>query len=537
MVSAIRDAKNDPAWDPTGLNLVTEAAKAGLNPSTVVGSALTTLNGLREADRAAAVTSPTAIQSFTGTPGNTAQGAGSAAGAAAAVAAGIAPPASGFIGTTGVYSQVSASTNPNHPPGTFISDIKSGGPEGQTIATQTHNPGNGYSSWSDSRGTTTTEGGVVTGYTPNNNPFAPGTTYATTADGSIVAVGLGTALDANGHVAGGRSISGAELSFARSELSRQAEETGNTTGVTQANFGLANSTCFLAGTLISTPFGPKAIETLSPLDKVYSYNEKTGQKQISNFKKLDINFVDEYLIINNQIKTTIYHPFYTVQTLSLRGAERRGNLDKNNQDRDANARDDRLITIRADELKLGDILQNENGKYIPVYSIEKVSAPGTTVYNLMSVSPNNNFFAEGILVHNYGADVTNDGSEDPGAGGNPYNPDGSYTDSWAETGGWNPDMFSASDISPGELGGTMGGGDYSPEEAGGGKAAFNGTNGGDGQGWSDGSGNNSVDSSAEASSSNVDSSDDSGNSGGGNDSGYSDVSNDQSSDNSGNSQQ
>lgn len=145
-------------------------------------------------------------------------------------------------------------------------------------------------------------------------------------------------------------------------------------GNTSAASGMPS--CFLAGTLISTLNGFIPIEKLRPGDKVYSYNEKTGRKEVADFVELDINFVEEYLIINNKINASIYHPFYKVT--------------KNG-----------LETVRADELIIGDILQSEEGSFVPVSSIEHVPAPKTTVYNLLGVTPHNNFYAEGILVHNY----------------------------------------------------------------------------------------------------------------------------------------
>ena len=426
----------------TGRDLAQMAAERGIS--------ITQLNTARSEQGLPTISSPFSAQSGQSGPAGTPA---SAPTAAAAVAPGIATPQSGFIGNTGVYSQVTQ----NLGNGTFISEIKSGGPEGATIATQTHNPAAGTSTWTDDRGTTFTQGGAVTGYTPNTNTYAPsGTTYALDTAGNIVAVGYGTPVDANGRVAEGRSISGAELGFARDQLSRQDTETANTTGArTGTDFANANSTCFLPGTLISTPTGPTPIETLAPGDKVFSYNEKTGAKQISDFTELDINFVDEYLIINNQIKTTIYHPFYTVIPHLMRDPE--------NTAWAASVGMTKLKTIRADALQIGDIMQNESGKRIPVYSIEKVVAPKSTVYNLMNVSPNNNFFAESILVHNYDwsppsmdADPNQTGAspDDPGSF---FSENLSHPDTARGGGGGGNDYSADNPISGGEIGGNVGG--------------------------------------------------------------------------------
>lgn len=146
--------------------------------------------------------------------------------------------------------------------------------------------------------------------------------------------------------------------------------------------------CFLAGTLISTPEGPKAIETLKPGDKVYSYNPENGRKEISKLGELDINPAAEYLIINNKLNITKYHPTFIKTAAGIKD-------------------------LRADELKLGDELISDNGKTVLITSIASVKAK-TTVYNLLRVSPNNNFFAEGILVHNSNYDNEPLGYQDPG---------------------------------------------------------------------------------------------------------------------------
>jgi hypothetical protein len=435
MVSAIRDAKNDPDWNPAGLNLVNEAAKAGLNSSNVVGSALNTLNGLRSADGAAAVTNATSIQSFTGAAGNTSQSTATAPSTTTAAAASVAVSlpslgasmsfGNGMTSTITGYNDLNSTRAGYEGFSSTITDAS-----GTVVATQISDPSSGRSEWSDQ----------ITGDTYNANYGA--LTSITTdvsaensivgisaADGSVVAVGDASFVNSEGFIEGGRPATEQEITAFQQQ---QAEQFG-ATGVDQYNTSIGDGpvsigntgTCFLPGTHISTPSGPLPIESLKPGTKVYSYNEKTGQKQISDFEKLDINFVDEYLVINGKIKTTIYHPFYI-------------------------AEDNSLKTIRADELKIGDILLSDANQKIPVYSIEKISSPSTTVYNLLNVSLNNNFFAEGILVHNYGgggsgsvddtsssnqdvsseatnSDVSGDGA---GSGSEPsYDSDSSYSDS------------------------------------------------------------------------------------------------------------
>lgn len=149
-------------------------------------------------------------------------------------------------------------------------------------------------------------------------------------------------------------------------------------------------TCFPAGTLISTPDGLKPIESLKRGDKVYSYNLENNRKEISTLEELDINPATEYLTINNKLNITKYHPTFIKTATGLKN-------------------------LRADELKPGDELISDSSKTVTVTSIASVKAK-TTVYNLLRVSPNNNFFAEGILVHNSNYDNIPVEAVDPGIG-------------------------------------------------------------------------------------------------------------------------
>ena len=74
--------------------------------------------------------------------------------------------------------------------------------------------------------------------------------------------------------------------------------------------------CFVAGTLILTCNGLKKIEEIKLGDLVWSYNEKTGKKEL---KKVANTFVRTayqlvFLHLGNQtVKTTLEHPFYVRQ--------------------------------------------------------------------------------------------------------------------------------------------------------------------------------------------------------------------------------
>jgi hypothetical protein len=77
----------------------------------------------------------------------------------------------------------------------------------------------------------------------------------------------------------------------------------------------AKGVCFVAGTLIMTRSGYRAIETIATGDFVFSYNPKTGE---SGYKEVTRSFVHETVeavtvtIGGNKIITTPDHPFWIV---------------------------------------------------------------------------------------------------------------------------------------------------------------------------------------------------------------------------------
>ncbi len=134
--------------------------------------------------------------------------------------------------------------------------------------------------------------------------------------------------------------------------------------------------CFLATTQISTPQGLKPISTLKAGDQLVSLNAQTGQQQASTIGRVDVYEVDDYLKINGLIQTTPTHPFY-------RWVNGQTQL------------------IEAGQLVVGDLLINQLGQPVPITSIESI-AQKSVVYNLVDITPNNNYYADGVLVHNKG---------------------------------------------------------------------------------------------------------------------------------------
>ncbi len=116
----------------------------------------------------------------------------------------------------------------------------------------------------------------------------------------------------------------------------------------------------------------KNIEDISRGDVVISYDLNTNKKVVNTVvEKYTHPDYPDYLIINGSLRVTTNHRIWI-----------------NN-----------IAWVRADELKVGDIMTNSAGEDIVVSDIELKSGINT-VYNLHLASENHNYFADGILVHN-----------------------------------------------------------------------------------------------------------------------------------------
>jgi len=128
--------------------------------------------------------------------------------------------------------------------------------------------------------------------------------------------------------------------------------------------------CFLAGTGVDTADGIIPIEILEVGDTVKTYdlkNKKYSKSKITHTYKH--NDVDGYIIINDIIRTTVYHPFYSDGEW-----------------------------IKAGDLSIGDKILHVDGVEHKVSSIETFD-DNVDVYNI-EVDGTHNYFAEGYLVHN-----------------------------------------------------------------------------------------------------------------------------------------
>jgi hypothetical protein len=146
-------------------------------------------------------------------------------------------------------------------------------------------------------------------------------------------------------------------------------------GSTKARYGLAGSSCFVAGTPISTPEGDAAIESLVPGTRIYGYDvegHRLGTVHVEHVTprtKYDIGTV--VLSNGTELRVTSEHPFF------VRG----------------------LGFVLARDLETGDRLLDADGSDVRVERIDSFDGEGE-VYDV-SVDGPHDYFAGGVLVHNY----------------------------------------------------------------------------------------------------------------------------------------
>ena len=168
------------------------------------------------------------------------------------------------------------------------------------------------------------------------------------------------------------------------------------------DFAYARGGCFASGTAILTVDGVKPIEKLHPGDTIISYNFTTQRPEIGNIGEIKEVSSPDYYLINHKIKVTGTHPFYIKTFTGVK-------------------------LLKVQQLQLGEQLIGESGALPVISSIDYIKKP-ITVYNLISVNPNHNFYADGILVHNKGGGGGGGGSGGGGyRGGYRASGNGSYT--------------------------------------------------------------------------------------------------------------
>ncbi len=141
----------------------------------------------------------------------------------------------------------------------------------------------------------------------------------------------------------------------------------------QQNGGAEGGGCFLAGTPILLPGGKtKSIEQIKVGDVVQTRAEENDAKASvpAIVQGISSHLVDDYLVINNSLKVTQEHKLFVNNKWLVAGL-----------------------------IKIGDLLQDQNGNKIAVTAVKKVLAPKTMVYNF-NVGAYHTYFAGGIYAHN-----------------------------------------------------------------------------------------------------------------------------------------
>ncbi len=142
------------------------------------------------------------------------------------------------------------------------------------------------------------------------------------------------------------------------------------------------TTCFVAGTQIATPDGPRSIESLAVGDAVWSFNHEESRIVKRIVATVFRSEVREVRTIKTRTATlrgaTPSHPIYLPGLGAYRPLAE--------------------VTTGTSVLRFGsDQMVDER---IEEISADERPTPSIAVYNLHVEGPEHNFFADGILVHN-----------------------------------------------------------------------------------------------------------------------------------------
>ena len=137
--------------------------------------------------------------------------------------------------------------------------------------------------------------------------------------------------------------------------------------------------CFVAGTLVSTPSGERKIEEMQAGEEVYAYDVDSGARVVSKVEKTSAKPARRVMTLTlddgSTLGVTPNHPFFLAESKEW---------------------------VKASELQVGDTLLKIAGDAFSMATVKTLTSTESeqTVYNL-TVEGQHNYFAGGVLVHNY----------------------------------------------------------------------------------------------------------------------------------------
>lgn len=159
----------------------------------------------------------------------------------------------------------------------------------------------------------------------------------------------------------------------------------------------SETSCFVAGTRIATPSGPRPIEALKPGDLVIAFDlaaQRTVARRVASVSRSRSREILRLEAAGRVLRVTRSHPFYETT---------------------------RERFVRVDELDLRSFLLAEgpDGPHaVPITALAvEATKEEVEVFNLHVDGDEHNYFAEGILVHNKSPADDSDGVEPVGGTG------------------------------------------------------------------------------------------------------------------------